>query len=80
MCNAPVGKGQSYWGLIQVSPTDDGELSAAQIKEFKIRLTQFLDGVAQDSGLDLEASLANGTTREDRLSPTSSLVLQNVNG
>lgn len=74
MCNAGIGKGQSYWGLIQVSADTTDGMTAEKLAEFKKSLMDFMANY--DS--NISATLANGTTRENDLSHTTSICLQNI--
>lgn len=78
MCTGPVGKGQSYWGLIQIKVPDNG-ISEDQLNDFKVQLQKFLSGQSVGSPLpqNVSATLANGTIKTDDQNDHTSIQLVN---
>ena len=78
MCTGPVGKGQSYWGLIQIKVPDNG-ISESQLDDFKVQLQKFLSGQSVSSPLpqNVTATLANGTIKTDDQGDHTSIQLKN---
>jgi len=78
MCTGPVGKGQSYWGLIQIQVPENG-ISESQLNDFKMELQKFLSGQSGSSPLpqNVSATLANGTIKTDDQNDNTSIQLKN---
>jgi hypothetical protein len=76
MCSGPVGKNQSYWGLIQVQVSAD--MTEDDLKAFKSKLNDFLRGklVQADLPNNVNASLANGTIKTDNEDFTSIMLVK----